>query len=150
CIFEDREGNIWAGTTSGVDCFLENKITSFSVREGLPFDQNVVLQCGVDGSIWAGGYPRGFEHLAAGRREFLDRKWLDLSPQELSQTGAGKQVFCMLTTPQGQLLAGTGHGVIVLQTNGTGEFLALPSELKLIRVEAMAVDAEGGLWLCDG
>jgi signal transduction histidine kinase/ligand-binding sensor domain-containing protein len=148
CIFEDREGSIWIGTSSGVDCFRENKITSFSVREGLPFDQNLVLQCAVDGSIWAGCYPQGFEHLARDGGVFVDRKWLELQARTGPDT-ARTEVYCMLTTPQGQLLAGTGLGVIMLHTNGTGEFLAMPGGLQLNRVKAMTVDADGGLWLCD-
>jgi ligand-binding sensor domain-containing protein/two-component sensor histidine kinase len=148
CIFEDREGNIWVGTSAGLDCFRENKITSLSVREGLPFDQNLVVQSAGDGSLWVGSGPRGFQHLAGGRGVFVDRKWLNIQPAAEKEKTL-LSVYCMLTTPQGQVLAGTGWGVITLHTNGTGEYLALPGGLELTHVEAMTVDAQGGLWLCD-
>lgn len=149
CIYEDREGNIWVGTSSGLDCFRENKITSFSVREGLQFDQNMVVQSAEDGSIWAGSNPRGFQHLARDSGIFVDRKWLDIPPGPQTPRYLNK-VNCMLKTPQGQVLAGTGYGVIILHPDRPCERVPLPFDFELTDVEAIAVDAQGGLWLCDG
>ena len=146
-IFEDREGNIWVGTASGLDCFSENKITSFQVREGLPFDQNLVLQSAPDGSMWVGGYPQGFEQMPAARGSFINRKWFGLEADPASDMYYG--VYCMLGTPQGQLLAGTGMGVFKLDPTGTGELLTWPGRLQFRYVQAMTVDKDGGLWLCD-
>ena len=49
-LFQDREGNVWAGTNKGVDRFRENKVTPLSRRQGvesLPHAGEAP-----DGSVW--------------------------------------------------------------------------------------------------
>ena len=37
-LFEDREGIVWAGTTSGIDSFRDPRVVTFSAVEGLGKD----------------------------------------------------------------------------------------------------------------
>jgi signal transduction histidine kinase/ligand-binding sensor domain-containing protein len=142
-IIEDREGNIWVGTTSGLDCFSENKFTSFSMREGLPFDQNLMLQATPDGSVWAGSGSRGFLKIKNGGQAFVDKSWFNLKLESVSFG-----VFSLYTDPAGNLLLGTGFGTLIVRQ---GEDQATPifEKPRLDTVLAMTRDHDGGLWLCD-
>ena len=52
----DREGNVWFGTSAGLDRFSETRAISFSAREGLVLDSYSALTATRDGSIWVMGY----------------------------------------------------------------------------------------------
>ena len=51
---QDREGNIWAVTSEGVDCFRKTRMITFSVREGLSANQVGSVFAARDGTIWVG------------------------------------------------------------------------------------------------
>lgn len=144
CLFEDREGVIWCGTSAGLDAFSESKITSLSMREGVPFDQNLCLQAAPDGTVWAGATPRGLMQIKPGAREFQDRAWLDLK----SGKGGTLNLYTLYADPGGALFAGTGLGVAVC-TNANGPMQLLDEVPDLQTVIAITRDGAGGVWLCD-
>jgi len=51
--FEDREGNIWVGTTNGIDRFRTSVVTTISASQGLSLPAWSVAAAH-DGSIWIG------------------------------------------------------------------------------------------------
>jgi PAS domain S-box-containing protein len=51
-LFEDREGNIWFASASGLDRFREQTVTTVSVRQGLSNDTTKAVITAPDGSIW--------------------------------------------------------------------------------------------------
>jgi len=51
-VFEDREGNIWYGSTQGLDRFRELAVTSISTKQGLASDAAESVVAGKDGSTW--------------------------------------------------------------------------------------------------
>src|SRR5260370_4993654 len=53
---EDREGNLWFGTDSGLDRFRENKVVAYSNEEGLIQDQRLAMASTPDGSVWLVSY----------------------------------------------------------------------------------------------
>ena len=53
-LFEDREGNIWAITSKGIDKFRDMKVISYSKVEGLASDDFNSVLAAKDGSIWVG------------------------------------------------------------------------------------------------
>jgi signal transduction histidine kinase len=53
CLLEDREGNIWTGTTGGLDRFRESKFTYVAVPRA-DFPRAIVSTR--DGSLWTYGY----------------------------------------------------------------------------------------------
>ena len=55
-VLEDREGNIWASTTGGLDRFRHLAVATFSVKQGLSNSSVGSVQADLDGSIWIGTY----------------------------------------------------------------------------------------------
>jgi PAS domain S-box-containing protein len=55
-LFEDREGNLWAITSGGLDCFRDIPVVSFSVREGLTNDWVESILATHDGTVWIGNH----------------------------------------------------------------------------------------------
>jgi ligand-binding sensor domain-containing protein len=69
CVFEDREGDLWVGSNSGLNRLRDDVFTVYGKSEGLPSDEPntepllvsaVVTLCeGRDGALWAGTYGKG-------------------------------------------------------------------------------------------
>lgn len=53
-LFEDREGNVWAGTANGLDRFREFAVTTLSKREGLIDDLVSSVLASASGGLWVG------------------------------------------------------------------------------------------------
>jgi signal transduction histidine kinase/ligand-binding sensor domain-containing protein len=53
-LYEDREGNIWAGSTEGLDRFRDIAIGTISRREGLSQDHAFTVLASSTGTIWIG------------------------------------------------------------------------------------------------
>jgi signal transduction histidine kinase/ligand-binding sensor domain-containing protein len=51
-LFEDREGNIWFGSSRGLDRFRDLPVTSITTKQGLSSDAASSLVAGTDGSVW--------------------------------------------------------------------------------------------------
>lgn len=54
--YQDREGNLWVVTSTGINCFRELRVVSFSVREGLTADDVGSVLAARDGTIWIGNH----------------------------------------------------------------------------------------------
>ncbi len=53
-LYEDREGNVWAATPEGIDCFRQLPMLTFSAREGVAGYQASSVLATHDGSVWVG------------------------------------------------------------------------------------------------
>ena len=53
-LLEDREGNLWAATTRGVDCFRDPRVVRLSTTDGLSADVITAIHAAGDGAVWAG------------------------------------------------------------------------------------------------
>jgi signal transduction histidine kinase/ligand-binding sensor domain-containing protein len=54
-LYEDNEGNVWVGTTSGLDNFRGIPVASVSSRNGLCTEEPDSVLAARDGTIWVGG-----------------------------------------------------------------------------------------------
>jgi signal transduction histidine kinase/ligand-binding sensor domain-containing protein len=143
CIFEDREGVVWVGGSSGLDSFTENKFANYSTREGLPANINLILQGDSSGRVWAASDSYGFERLVAGNLQLPGRQ----SPA-FPYTHKPTSIYCLYDDGAAGVLAGTSDGVVLANTPGLDP-LSCPGAAELHSVVCMARDGEGGLWLSD-
>jgi signal transduction histidine kinase len=51
-IFQDRENNVWVGTTEGLDRFLESAVASITVKQGLSSPSVWAVVAASDNSAW--------------------------------------------------------------------------------------------------
>jgi ligand-binding sensor domain-containing protein len=49
--YEDREGNLWAATSKGIDCFRDLPVATFSTREGLATPEVDSVLAAQDGTV---------------------------------------------------------------------------------------------------
>jgi len=69
-LFEDREGNVWAATSKGIDNFRDLRIVSFSMSEGLSTEEVDSVFASRDGGIWIGG-PSSMDLLRDGHISYV-------------------------------------------------------------------------------
>ena len=69
-LFEDREGNVWAATSKGIDNFRDLRIVSFSTVEGLSAEEVDSVFAARNGDVWVGG-PSSMDLLRNGHISFV-------------------------------------------------------------------------------
>src|SRR5262249_43213103 len=65
--YRDREGNRWFGTANGLDRFRDNKVTPFSVKEGLIRDSRLAVASAGPRGFWVFSYSHNTLQLFNGR-----------------------------------------------------------------------------------
>jgi signal transduction histidine kinase/ligand-binding sensor domain-containing protein len=129
-IFEDREGTIWAGTTSGLDSFHELPFASLAITKG----PSSVLAAR-DGSVWIG--------TQAGLHRWKDGH-ITTSRAQTDPGLPSSDIGTMFEDERHRLWFKTNpDGMAVLEA---GRFRSVPSVPPGI-ITAIAGDAHGGLWL---
>ncbi len=138
-LFEDREGNVWAGTANGLDRFRDNALAAVALPRR---DQSFVMAPGDGGRMLVGNADRG-------------PMWVTPDPDaagggQVQELGgpAMEKVSALHRDANGTLWMGSATGSISKVT-GTGlERVPLPPELAGDSVVTMiASDRAGGLWV---
>lgn len=132
-VFEDREGNIWVLTDSGVDQFRVSRMSLLS----LPpiFGEGQALLAGQDGDLWA---------------DYNYRRNVDSSPEPFAPKPQQKNLINVLyRDPHGVVWCADLEGLWKLEGLKRVK-VTLPPEIKKLQsfvIHALAMDAEDGLWL---
>ena len=124
---EDREGNVWAGTSDGLDHFRRTKLT----RVGLPGSGTYFAIAPADsGAVWVGSTEGPVRRVGARIEEFPELP---------------RPVDVAYRDPDGVVWIGSPHG-LWRSARGRFERVRLP-EVKNIGIQAVTRDGAGDLWI---
>ena len=138
-LFEDREGIVWAGTTSGIDNFRDPAIATFSPSEGLAKDLVAGILASRDGSIWVAN-SGSLDHIVNG----------SVSSIRTGKGLPGEQVAAMLEDHAGNLWVGVDDGLYLLK-DGRFRRISEPKHEPLGMVTSLTEDVGGNIWAaCKG
>jgi signal transduction histidine kinase/ligand-binding sensor domain-containing protein len=133
-LFEDREGIVWAGTTSGIDSFRDPRVTTFSPLEGLSKDLPAGVLASRDGTIWVAN-AGSLDHIVNG----------NISSIRAGKGLPGNQVTRLLEDRAGNLWVGVDDGLYLFK-NGLFRRLPEPNHQPLGMVIGLIEDIDGNVW----
>ena len=133
-LFQDREGNIWIATSSGIDNLHDLRVASFSTRQGLSADQVNSVLASRDGTVWIGNY--NLDVLRSG-------KITSIQPRNGLP---GREVTSLLEDRAGRLWVGIDQELSVYE-RGNFRRIHTRDGSPLGAVRAMAEDVDGSIWV---
>ena len=133
-LFEDREGMVWAGTTSGIDSFRDPRVTTFTPLEGLGKDLPAGILASRDGTLWVAN-SGSLDHIVDG----------NVSSIRAGKGLPGNQVTRLLEDHAGNLWVGVDDGLYVFK-NGHFRPLRDPNHQPLGMVIGLIEDIDGNIW----
>jgi len=132
-LFEDREGNVWYGSSRGLDRFRELPVTTISTKEGLSSDYPSSLVAGADGSVWIGTHD-GLNRWKDGKATVFHKS--NGLPDEF--------VHSLFEDHRGRLWATfRGHGLSYFENGRFVSVPGLPSE----EIYSITGDDSDNVWL---
>ncbi len=179
CLFEDREGNWWAGLDAGGLVRLREPRFHAPAAEAETAPKPARSVCeDAQGTLWVGTLGNGLQSWPAGAAavgpvmagdpapgfifcaypDAAGRLWVSAGQEDLYvvQAGAWRRIApavhgvkCILVDHAGQVWVGTKNGLYTQATAGAGEFVHQAS-LGRSEVRALAEDAAGQVWAGTG
>lgn len=127
--FQDREGNIWIGTSSGLDRFRRNRLQPLPVSEELLFPAMIRTPAG---GMWISSYPGGvYSVSAAGGSEMVSKERFSVSH----------------LAADGTLWLAGAVGVRRQAPDGSVTNFAPPDGLHGLEARSIQQDSAGTLWV---
>ena len=140
-VLEDREGDLWVGTTTGLLRLEPKRIRVYSRRDGLPSDSTLAVTKAADGTIWVG--------TAAGLSRIREGMVENIPLPEADDSGGKIAVF--LADKQNALWVGRVDNWLARLQGETWQNFAKPATIGNPRFfRAMGEDREGRLWIGTG
>lgn len=127
-LLEDRNGNIWAGTTEGL-----NRLTPRTIEQVIDIGLVRGLQVQPDGRVWIGTVNRLLTHENGAAAPPIE---IPLPSEARSMTVDGHGMW-----------VAAGNGVYRVDREGRLTRAALPAPAHLDAVDALSADGQGGVWL---
>jgi signal transduction histidine kinase len=131
-LFEDREGNIWAATTDGLDRFRDFAAATISTKQGLSNAVVWSVLAARDGSVWLGTQD-GLNRWKDGQITIYRKR--NGLPDDSAQT--------LFQDDRGRIWVSTHRGVAYFENGRFTPFSAVPGGV----VHAIAGDSVGNLWI---
>lgn len=142
-LYQDRSGDIWAGTFRGVVCLKPGDSGYSRTRYPFPEPVNVIFQ-DESGGVWIGGYSLRLQRLDRHSGRFVTA----IRDSAILQTLAGKSVLSIAEGESGILWIGTYGGL--LEITAAGKLIrqftvknGLPNNV----IYGILIDRRGNLWL---
>ena len=137
-LFEDREGIVWAGTTSGIDSFRDPRVVTFSAVQGLGKDLAAGILASRDGTVWVAN-SGSLDRIRNGTVTSIGR----------SNGLPGNQVAAMLEDRAGNMWVGVEDGLYLFK-DGRFRRLPEPDHQPLGMVVGLTEDVDGNIWAACG
>jgi ligand-binding sensor domain-containing protein/signal transduction histidine kinase len=137
-LFQDRQGQLWAGTQNGLADWDGQRWKLFTTQDGL--SENVVRAIAQDaeGNLWVGTENQGLNF-------FKDGKFISYLAQENSLPG--NDISCLCMDSDGTLWVGTfGHGLARFR-NGKWKSYSTENGLASNSLGYLIKDGDGYLWI---
>ncbi|QSQ26658.1 hypothetical protein JY651_17750 [Pyxidicoccus parkwayensis] len=128
-LIQDREGNIWAGTSGGLDCFRHSTLVLAEFPRG---SHDFALAAGDDGAVWAGS---------------TNRPLMRLEDRQVHFTPLGAQAGCAYRDPDGIVWFGVERDIWRIENDVPVRVATLPEDVKALQLQALAKDGSGALWV---
>ncbi len=136
-IFEDREGQIWVGTTDGLFMISEGSARGLDTRHGLDDNYARSVLHGHDGSVWI-GTAGGLNRWQNGRIRPVTTLW---------EGGSSSSVLALAQTSAGIWVGSYDHGVMLIDEKGRlKRHINAESGLPSDRTRALLADGDD-LWI---
>ncbi len=134
-LYEDREGDVWAATSRGIDCFRDLRVTSYTRHEGLPSEEVDSVLASRDGTIWAGG-PGGLSSIRG-------RTVTSIQPPRIGTRAT--QITSLLEDHAGRIWVGLENSLYVYD-RGIFHSVIRPDGRQPGFVVGLAEDSEHNIW----
>jgi signal transduction histidine kinase/ligand-binding sensor domain-containing protein len=128
CFFQDREGNVWIGTSTGIDRLRRNRL--MTVPLGSDFDHAAIVAA-PQGGVWA------TDHTGLLRL---------LGPEGERSVSASHRAAALIRTPDGALWGGDDR-TLWRRDGALTEHFPLPADLQGYPVHAISRRADGAMWV---
>ena len=138
-MLQDKDGNIWVGTMSGVSKYNGLNFENFNKKNGLAENRVTSSFLDKDGNIWFGHWSGGISKYNAAKKQFEE-----ISPRKIE---IKKTINCILQDKSGTVWFGTeGQGVIKSE-NGNFTQITSTDGLASDIVNALMEDKDRTLWI---
>ena len=129
--FQDREGNVWIGTSAGLNRFRRNRLLTLPLQA--VFNHPAIASAS-GGGVWVGDR-NGALHVLATEGE--------------RRSVLSGRISALYRDPDGVLWAGNSEEVwsVNAERGGSAERYPLPPQARSYEVQAMSRAAQGGLWV---
>jgi signal transduction histidine kinase/ligand-binding sensor domain-containing protein len=134
-IFEDREGNIWVGTASGLDCFRNAAVVALTRRDGVVGGGSIATLATSNKELWVSD--------TAGLTRFHDGK---IETWVTANGLPGHEPTSLFKDSTGRLWVGIDNGLAWYE-NGHFSVFEMSDGTQIGVVRAMAEDRDGSLWI---
>jgi len=128
-LLEDREGNIWVGTSGGLDEFRNSAIAPALFPPG---SHDLALVAGDDGAVWAGT---------------TNRTLMRLRNNIVTATDGAMRTTCAYRADDGTIWLGGQQGIWRIVGDKPTLVTALPEGVGSVDVQSMVMDRRGVLWV---
>ena len=137
-IYQDRDGNLWFGTSNGVSLFDGANITTFTTEHGLAHNEVRAIRQDREGYLWFG--------TKGGLSRYDGKKFTTFGKADGL---ASNEIESVYEDREGHLYIGTASGVGQYNRNVFTRF-AVEDGLPSDEVLSMYQDREGDLWFWTG